>query len=294
MLKDFGQVLTAMVTPFTPTGEINYQAAEELALMLIKNGSDALVVAGTTGEGPVLSEDEKIRLFSFVKEVVGDKALGLAGTGNYDTAASVKLSQRAEAVGVDGVMLVVPYYNKPSQEGLYQHFKIIAESIKLPILLYNVPSRTSKNLEPATVKRLSEIKNIIALKEAACDLDQASELCRVTSEDFLVYSGDDSYTLPILSVGGHGVVSVAAHLVGKKIKKMITDFKNGDVKKATATHLELFPLIKSLFMVSNPVPVKEALQILGYKVGEVKLPLVPLTAEEKSVLFNKLKEFRLV
>ncbi len=294
MLKDFGQVLTAMVTPFKPTGEINYQVAGELALMLINNGSDALVVAGTTGEGPVLSQEEKIQLFKFIKEVVGDNALVIAGTGNYDTAVSIELSRRAKDVGVDGVMLVVPYYNKPSQEGLYQHFRTIAEAVELPILLYNVPSRTSKNLEPATVKRLSEIENIIALKEAACDLDQASELCRITGEDFLVYSGDDSYTLPILSVGGHGVVSVAAHLVGKEIKEMITAFKGGDVLKARTIHLKLFPLIKSLFMTSNPVPVKTAMQILGYQVGEVKLPLVPLIDEEKSALVNKLKDFKLI
>lgn len=294
MIKDFGQVLTAMVTPFTSSGEINLEAAKELALMLINNGSDAVVVAGTTGEGPVLSVDEKVQLFDAVKEAVGDKALVIAGTGNYNTADSAELSKKAETIGVDGIMLVVPYYNRPSQEGLYQHFKTIAESVEIPVLLYNVPSRTSRNLEPKTVKRLAEVENIIGIKEAAGDLDQATELCRLKPKNFLIYSGDDSYTLPLLSVGGHGIVSVAAHLVGNEIKEMVNAFKSGNVLKATEIHLKLFPLVKSLFMVSNPVPVKAALQILGYPVGGVKLPLVPLTLEEKTELTNMLKKFGLV
>lgn len=294
MIKNFGQVLTAMVTPFTPSGEVNLEAAKELALALINNGSDAIVVAGTTGEGPVLSSEEKVLLFQTVKEAVGDDSLVIAGTGNYNTAESVELSKKAEVVGVDGIMLVVPYYNKPSQEGLYQHFKTVAESVKLPVLLYNVPSRTSRNMEPSTVKRLAEIENIIALKEAAGDLDQATELCRILPEDFLIYSGDDSYTLPLLSVGGHGIVSVAAHLVGNEIKEMINSFKAGNTSRAREIHLKLFPLIKALFTASNPVPVKTALQIMGYSVGEVKLPLVPLSLGEKRNLTNVLKEFNLI
>lgn len=294
MLKDFGQVLTAMVTPFDQAGKVDLEAAKKLAKMLVNTGSDALVVAGTTGEGPVLSTEEKTLLFRAVKEAVGDKVPVLAGAGNYDTADSVALSQGAEAAGVDGVMLVVPYYNRPSQEGLYQHFKTIAEEINLPVLLYNVPSRTARNMEPKTVKRLAEIENIVAIKEATGDLDQATELCRITPPEFLIYSGDDSLTLPMLSVGGHGVVSVASHLVGNRIKAMVTAFVAENSMLAQEIHLELFPLFKSLFLASNPVPVKTALQLQGYSVGEVKLPLVPLTVDEKTSLSVVLREYGLL
>lgn len=294
MLRDFGQVLTAMVTPFDAAGKVDLGAAKELAQLLINSGSDGVVVAGTTGEGPVIPVEEKLRLFEAVKEAVGDKGYVLANTGNYNTAESVALSKEAEAVGVDGVMLVVPYYNKPSQEGLYQHFKTVAQAIELPILLYNVPSRTVRNMEPETVKRLAAIDNIIAIKEASGDMDQATELCNIDPSGFSVYSGDDSLTLPILSVGGRGVVSVAGHLVGNRIKEMINAFVDGDVIKAQEIHKELYPITKALFMTTNPVPVKTAMQLLGYPVGEVKLPLVPLNEKELDALKAVLKDYGLL
>jgi len=294
MLKDFGQLLTAMVTPFDAEGRVDLGAARELALMLVESGSDGLVVAGTTGESPVIPEEDKIRLFRAVKEAVGDRATVIANTGNYNTEESIKLSLKAQELGVDGVMLVVPYYNRPNQEGLYQHFKAIASSIQLPVLLYNVPSRTGRNLEPETVKRLAEIENIIAIKEAAGDMDQVSQLRNETPSDFLIYSGDDSLTLPMLALGAHGVVSVASHLVGRKIKEMIIAFKEGKVKIAQSIHAELFPLMRAMFLTTNPVPVKTALKLLGYPVGDVKLPLVPLTGAELDKLKAVLRRYKLL
>jgi 4-hydroxy-tetrahydrodipicolinate synthase len=293
MLRDFGQVLTAMVTPFDAAGKVDLGAAKALAQMLVNSGSDGIVVAGTTGESPVLSVEEKLQLFEAVKEAVGDNGYVLANTGNYNTAESVALSREAEAIGVDGVMLVVPYYNKPSQEGLYRHFRTVAQAINLPVLLYNVPSRTSRNMEPETVKRLAQIENIIAIKEASGDMDQATELCCLSS-DFKVYSGDDSLTLPMLAVGVHGVVSVASHLVGKRIKEMITAFVDGDTAKARGIHQELYPLAKAMFLTTNPVPVKTAMQLLGYPVGEVKLPLVPLNEQELAALKAVLEDYGLL
>jgi len=294
MLKDFGQLLTAMVTPFDARGKVDLGAARELALMLVDSGSDGLVVAGTTGESPVIPEEEKIRLFRAVKEAVGDRATVIANTGNYNTEESIKLSREAQELGVDGVMLVVPYYNRPNQEGLYQHFKAIASSIELPVLLYNVPSRTGRNLETETVKRLAEMENIIAVKEAAGDMDQVSQLRNVTPPDFLIYSGDDSLTLPMLALGAHGVVSVASHLVGKRIKEMIIAFKEGKVKIAQSIHAELFPLMRAMFLTTNPVPVKTALKLMGYPVGDVKLPLVPLNEAELDKLKAVLRQYNLV
>lgn len=294
MLKDFGQLLTAMVTPFDASGKVDLGAAKELALMLVDSGSDGVVVAGTTGESPVIPEEDKIRLFRAVKEAVGDRATVIANTGNYNTEESIALSLKAQEIGVDGVMLVVPYYNRPNQEGLYRHFEAIASSIELPVLLYNVPSRTGRNLAPETVKRLAEMENIIALKEAAGDMDQVSQLKNVVPEDFLIYSGDDSLTLPMLALGAHGVVSVAGHLVGRRLKDMILAFKEGKVKTAQSIHAELFPLMRAMFLTTNPVPVKTALKLMGYPVGEVKLPLVPLTEPEVSKLKAVLGQYNLL
>ncbi|HHX51194.1 MAG TPA: 4-hydroxy-tetrahydrodipicolinate synthase [Clostridia bacterium] len=290
MFTEFGHVLTAMVTPFDQEGNVNLTAAADLAVTLIGSGSDGLVVGGTTGESPVLSKQEKLELFSTVKKVVGEKATVIAGVGTYSTQDSIDLAREAQDLGVDGVMLVVPYYNKPSQEGLYQHFQAIASRIEVPVMLYNVPSRTSRNLEPETVSRLAEIKNIVAIKEAAGMMDQVSELKRLVPEDFIIYSGDDSLTLPMLALGAHGVVSVASHLVGKKLQDMVKAFFAGQWQQALSIHQELFPLFKSLFLTTNPVPVKTALKLLGYPVGEVKLPLVPLTVAEEGNLKDALKK----
>lgn len=294
MLVDFGRVITAMVTPFDEHNNVDWGAVKTLANYLADNGSDAIVVSGTTGETPNLSEEEKVKLFETVFEAVGDRVKVIAGTGTNNTALSIRLSREAQRIGLHGVMLVVPYYNKPSQEGLYQHFKAIAEEIDLPVMLYNVPSRTVTNLAPETVARLAEIDNIVALKEAAGNMDRVSVLRRSLPEDFAIYSGDDSLTLPMLALGCRGVVSVASHLVGNQLQEMIDSFQQGDVAKANAIHLKLFPLFKVLFVTTNPVPIKTALNLKGIKVGGLRLPLHEATDEEVQVIKNTLTELGLL
>ncbi len=281
---NFGQVLTAMVTPFDQNGEIDYDATENLINYLIENGTDGLVVAGTTGESPTLSNEEKLELFKFVVEVVNKRIPVIAGTGSNNTRASISLTKAAEKTGVDGIMLVAPYYNKPSQEGLYQHFKAIAEATPLPVMLYNIPSRSVVNLSVDTIVELSKIDNIVCIKEASGDLDAIAETISRTSSDFIVYSGDDSMTLPILSIGGAGVVSVSSHLIGNEMQEMITNFKNGRVQDAAFAHRSLLPTIKALFTAPSPAPVKAALNMNGVNVGGVRLPMVPLTEEQENVL----------
>lgn len=293
-MKDFGRILTAMVTPFTGNGEVAYKQAAKLANFLIETGSDGVVVAGTTGESPVVTRDEKAQLFAVVKEAVGGKGTVIAGTGSNSTAGSIELTKVAEEVGVDGVMLVTPYYNKPSQEGLYQHFKAVAEKTSLPVILYNVPGRTSVNLLPATVARLAEIDNIIAVKEASGNLDQVTEIKRTTPRDFLVYSGDDSLTLPMLAVGGYGVISVASHISGTLIKEMIDSYVTGKIEEAKEFHLKLYPLFKVLFITTNPVPVKTAVNLLGIDVGPPRLPLVKATFQEVEAIRKVMEELKLL
>lgn len=293
-MKDFGRILTAMVTPMHENGKINYEEAGKLTRHLVETGSEGIVVAGTTGESPVLSVEEKCRLFKTVKEAAKGKAAVIAGTGSNNTAASIELTKRAEELGCDGIMLVTPYYNKPSQEGLYRHFKAIAAETSLPVILYNVPSRTAMNMLPDTVVRLSEIKNIAAVKEASGSLDQVAEIKRKTSDDFLIYSGDDAITLPMLSVGGYGVISVASHLAGKLIQEMVTTFVTGKVKAARELHLKLFPLYKALFITTNPVPLKAALELIGIKAGAPRLPLVPATEQEIGAVKQAMGELGLL
>jgi 4-hydroxy-tetrahydrodipicolinate synthase len=280
-MADFGRVITAMVTPMGRSLVVDYGRAAALARHLAGTGSDALVVCGTTGESPTLSDEEKVRLFRTVREAVGSRVKVIAGTGTNDTAHSIHLTHEAERAGCDGILLVNPYYNKPSQEGLYQHFKTIAESTRLPVMLYNIQGRTSVNCEPATVARLAAIPNIIAIKEASGSLDQMSQIRKLTPPEFVLYSGDDSLTLPLLAVGGTGVVSVASHLAGREIREMIDAFSAGDVGRATAIHLRLWPLFKVLFITTNPVPVKAALAAAGFDVGGVRLPLVEATLKER-------------
>lgn len=279
MVKHFGNLLTAMVTPFDDKMEVDYTQAANLAKYLAEHGSDGIVVCGTTGESPTLTKEEKIKLWQVVKEAVAGKAAVIAGTGSNNTKESIAMTKEAEKIGVDGAMLVGPYYNKPSQEGFYQHFKTVAESTSLPIIVYNVPGRTGTNILPQTVIRLSEIPNIVAVKEASGNVEQASQIRRGTAPDFMVYSGDDSLTLPILAVGGTGVISVASHVIGDQMQEMIKAYLSGDVKKASALHLELFPVFKGLFITSNPVPVKAALNLKGIKVGSTRLPLVDAAPE---------------
>ncbi len=295
MSVDFGRVLTAMVTPFDENLKVNIPQAKKLARYLVENGSEGLVVCGTTGESPTLSKEEKIALFQAVVEEVGGQAVVIAGTGSYNTHESIALTQAAEKAGVDGIMLVAPYYNKPSQDGLYQHFKTIAESTKLPVMLYNIPGRTGINVLPATVARLAEdVPNIVAVKESAGSMDQVSELRRILPEEFAIYSGDDSLTLPIMALGGKGIVSVAAHIVGPNIQEMVQAYVKGNVSKAARLHAELFPVFKGMFITTNPVPVKESLNLMGMNVGGVRLPLVNINAGDKEKLIALLTENKLI
>lgn len=281
---NFGQVLTAMVTPFDQHGEVDYNATRTLVNYLIANGTDGLVVAGTTGESPTLTTEEKVSLFKFVVDVAAGRVPVIAGTGSNNTRASISLTKQAEEAGVDGIMLVVPYYNKPSQEGLFQHFKAIAETTSLPVMLYNIPGRSAVNMSAETIIRLSEINNIVAVKEASGNLDAIAEIISYTPSDFTVYSGDDGLTLPVLAIGGAGVVSVASHVIGNEMQEMVTLFKHGRVQEAAALHRRLLPLMKALFTAPNPSPVKAALNLQGVQVGGVRLPLLPLTDDESSTL----------
>ncbi|WP_318509026.1 4-hydroxy-tetrahydrodipicolinate synthase [Bacillus sp. T3] len=281
---NFGQVLTAMVTPFDQNGEIDFNATRTLVNHLIANGTDGIVVAGTTGESPTLTSDEKVALFQFVVEIVDGRVPVIAGTGSNNTRASIILTRLAEEAGVDGIMLVTPYYNKPSQEGMYQHFKVIAEATSLPVMLYNIPGRSVVNLSAETVVRLSKINNIVAIKEASGNLDAIAEIIRETPSDFSVYSGDDGLTIPILAIGGAGVVSVASHIIGNEMQDMVTSFKNGQLEEASISHRCLLPIMKALFAAPNPSPVKAALNMKGIHVGGVRLPLLPLNDEETNTL----------
>lgn len=271
---DFGRVVTAMITPFKEDGSVNYAVAEQLAAHLADNGTDTLVVCGTTGESPTLTWDEEYELFQVVLKAVTGKALVMAGTGSNSTKEAIAATEKAARIGVHGSLQIVPYYNKPPQAGLYQHFKAIAHACPdTPMILYNVPGRTGQNLQPETVARLAEIDNIVGIKEASGNLDQASELRRTTPAEFKLYSGDDSLTLPLLAVGGSGVVSVASHLVGNQLQQMIQAFMQGQVQQATQIHLKLLPLFKALFVTTNPIPVKTALRLQGWDVGTTRLPL---------------------
>lgn len=290
---DFGSIITAMVTPLDEELAVDFKAFEDLCEHLIKNGTDTLLVAGTTGESPTLSDEEKLDLFKKAKQVAGDRAKVIAGTGSNNTYHSIELSQRAEKIGVDGLLLVSPYYNKPTQEGLYQHFKKIAENVDIPIVVYNVPGRTGVNIEPETLARLSKVKNIAAVKDAAGNLDNTSKT-RILAPDLDIYSGDDSLTLPMLSVGAKGVISVASHVVGNEMKEMISSFKKGDVEKASKIHLEIFDVFKDLFVITNPIPVKEALNMMGIKVGGYRAPLCAPDEKTKQILQDVLKKHNLI
>ncbi|TSI10719.1 4-hydroxy-tetrahydrodipicolinate synthase [Lysinibacillus sp. BW-2-10] len=290
---NFGKILTAMVTPFKQNEEIDWQATENLINYLIANGTDGLVVSGTTGESPTLSDEEKVELFKFAVKVVDGRIPVIAGTGSYNTRSSIALTKKAENAGVDAIMLVAPYYNKPSQEGLYQHFKAIAESTALPIILYNVPGRSVVNISVDTVVRLSQIKNIVSIKEASGNLDAMAEIIEKTPEDFSLYSGDDGLTIPALSIGGAGVISVASHIIGNEMQAMIQKFLTGNFQQAASDHRKLLPIMKVLFATPNPTSVKAALNLNGVPVGGIRLPMIPLNDEQLEVLkrtLNQLEE----
>ena len=290
-MKELGRLITAMVTPFDEQGRVDYEQAKRLAKALLDSGSDGVLLSGTTGESPTLSTEEKLRLFAEVKGAVGDRGAIIAGTGTYNTAESIELSKEAEREGVDGLLLVVPYYNKPPQEGLYQHFKAIAGNVNLPCILYNVTSRTSLNMTHDTTIRLSEIDNIVGIKEAGSDMDQITRIIDGANPGFLVWSGNDNETFYIMATGGYGVVSVASHLVGTQIKQMMGLLLEGDVEGAAAEHRRLLPLFKVLFLVSNPIPVRHSLNRVGFNVGQSRLPLVPLDAKSAAQVEEALQRY---
>ena len=268
-----GRLLTAMITPFDEDGGIDYPQARKLAKGLTESGTDGLVIGGTTGESPSMSDDEKIRLFAEVKEEVGDSASVIAGTTDYNHAKSIELSQEAEKVGADGLLLTVPAYNKPTQEGLYQNFKAISEATSLPGLLYNVPSRTALNMEAETTLRLAEIDSIVGVKEASSDYVQITNIIDKAPEGFDVWSGNDDETFPIMCVGGYGVVSVASNLYGNQIKTMMGLILEGNIESAAAAHRKMLPIFKALFWVTNPIPIKYAVNRAGFNAGKNRLPL---------------------
>lgn len=291
----FGRVITAMVTPFTEEGQVDYAMAEKLAAHLIANGSDGLVICGTTGESPTLTWDEEYGLFQAVQNAAAGKAKIIAGTGSNSTREAIAATRKAAKLGLDGSLQVVPYYNKPPQSGLYQHYRAIAEACPdMPLMLYNVPGRTSCNLAPETVIRLAEIENVVAIKEASGNLDQAAQIRCAVDESFEIYSGDDSLTLPLMSVGAQGVVSVSSHLVGTQMQAMIKAFLDGDNQTAIKLHLELFPLFKVLFCETNPIPVKTALILQGWSLGSFRQPLAPLDPALTRQLTGVLKNLSLL
>ena len=280
-MPDQGNLLTAMVTPFDEDLQVDYDRAAQLAEKLIEEGNDGLVVTGTTGESPTLKDEEMLELYRVVKDAVGEATV-IAGTGSNNHEHTVELSQKAAQTGVDGIMLVGPYYSKPSQEGFYQHFSRAAAAVDLPVIVYNVPSRTGKNITAETMIRLAEdVPNIVAVKEASGDLGQISEICAGTPDDFLVYSGDDSMTLPLLAVGGVGVISVVAHLVAAEMLEMISAFHDWDTGRAWQVHHKLLPIFEAAFLPSgNPPCIKRALQVCGFDCGGVRLPLVEASDED--------------
>jgi 4-hydroxy-tetrahydrodipicolinate synthase len=282
-----------MVTPFDEKGDVDFEQAKKLAHALLDSGSDGVVLSGTTGESPTLTTDEKMRLFSEVKQSIGDKGVVIAGTGTYSTAESIELSQEAEKQGVDGLLLVVPYYNKPPQEGMYQHFKAIAGKTNLPCIVYNIMGRTGVNMTDETTIRLSQIDNIVGTKEASGDMNQIARIIQGASPGFKVWSGDDNQTFLIMSIGGYGVVSVVAHLVGNQIKHMMGLLLEGDIEGAAAEHRRLLPIFLGMFTESNPIPVKYAVDHLGLKVGGPRLPLVPPSGKAAAQIEKLLDQYEI-
>ncbi len=291
----FGKVLTAMVTPYTHDGAVDYAKVQKLTRHLLQNGSDGVLICGTTGESPCLTPDERAKLWAAAKEAVGKDGTLILGTTDNETAFSCDVAKKAERAGADALLAVAPYYNKPSQEGLYRHFAKIAASADIPIILYNIPGRTGVTIQPETVLRLAkDCPNIVAIKDATGSLDSVSQLKTMLPEDFAVYSGDDSLTLPIVAVGGAGVISVASHLIGKEIAAMIEACRAGDLPLARKLHLQYFEMFKKLFITTNPVPVKACLNLLGWDMGDCRLPLAPPTEQELAVLAELLQKYGLL
>lgn len=294
-MVELGRIITAMITPFHEDGSVNYQVAEELAAYLVDHGTDAIVVCGTTGESPTLTWDEEYELFQVVQKAIAGKGKVIAGTGSNSTTEAIAATQKAAKLGLDASLQVVPYYNKPPQAGLYRHFEAIAKaSPDFPLVLYNIPGRTGQNLLPETVAELAKIPNIVAIKEASGSLDQVSQVRCLTPPEFRIYSGDDSLTLPMLSIGSYGVISVASHLVGKQLSEMIHGFVDGNHQLAAAIHCQLFPLFKALFTTTNPIPLKAALGMQGWQVGGCRSPLSPYPQDLIPALEKVLQDLNLI
>jgi 4-hydroxy-tetrahydrodipicolinate synthase len=283
-----GEVLTAVVTPFRSDGAVDLNAFRRLCAHLVDSGSDGVVVAGTTGEAPTLTDDERLSLFAAAVESVGDRATVVAGTGTYSTAHSVHLTREAHELGVDAILVVTPYYNKPPPRGIVAHFRAIAEATDRPIVVYNIPQRVVVNIEPETLAELAEIPNVTAVKQATTDPDQARRILAET--DLALYAGNDELLLPFLELGGVGGVLVYTHVVGRQVRELVTRFRDGDVEGARAIDADLRPVIDALAVATNPIPVKAALAMLGHEVGGLRLPLVEATEEEKAVVREALEE----
>ena len=293
-MTTFGNILTAMITPFTDDGHVNFQEALRLAGYLLDNGSDGLIVCGTTGEGPNIDDRDKLELFTLIAKEYGHRATIIANTGSNSTKKSIALTKAASHTGVHGVMTVVPYYNKPNQEGCYLHFKAIADSTDLPVMLYNVPGRTGGRIEPKTVARLAkECTNITSIKEATGDIKITQQIRELLpNNDFMIYSGDDALTLDVLQNGGVGVISVSSHIVGKEMQKMIALFKEGKVKEARAIELSIVPILKAMFITTNPIPVKYAMKQLGFSTGPLLLPLCDPSVEEAQIIDAAIESYK--
>jgi 4-hydroxy-tetrahydrodipicolinate synthase len=292
-MKNLGRLITAMVTPFKEDGAVDYEQAKKLALSLLNSGSEGLVVVGTTGESPTLVRNEELKLFTEIKSAIGERGSVIAGTGSNSTAEAVAATKAAEGTGVDACLLVVPYYNKPTQECLYQHFKTIAQSTGLPCILYNVPSRTVVSLSAETVIRLSQIENIIGVKEASGNMGEIAKIIENTADDFTVWSGNDTDTLLILTLGGYGVISVASHLVGLQISEMIDSFTSGRTARAAEIHRHLLPLVNALFVIANPIPIKYALNHIGFRVGKPRPPLYEPDEKTAAIIKDALKNYKI-
>lgn len=288
---NFGTVLTAMVTPFDQNGEVDFPVVTKLVNYLIENGSDGLIIAGTTGESPTLTSNEKVALWKQAVKAANGRVPIIAGSGSNNTKASIDLSQQAQNAGVDAVMLVSPYYNKPNQKGLYEHFKTIANSVSIPVMIYNVPGRSVVTIEPETIIELSKIANIVSVKEATGDLTNMAKIINHTSGDFSLYSGDDHLTLPAYTIGAQGIISVSSHILGKEMKEMLKLYNEGQMKQAASLHRKLLPIFQQMFSAPSPAPVKAALRYKGIDTGNVRLPLVSLTNEESNALYHCLDEW---
>jgi 4-hydroxy-tetrahydrodipicolinate synthase len=288
-MKKLGRCLTAMVTPFKENGDVNYQETKKLAKALLAAGNDGLVLAATTGEAPTLSWEEEMRIFQEVKDAVGDKPTLIAYTGSNSTREAVENTEKAEKIGVDACLSVVPYYNKPDQEGIYQHFKAVANCTSLPVIMYNIPGRVVVEMTPETIARLSQIKNIVGVKEASGKMDTVAQTISKAKEGFLVWSGNDNDTLPIMAMGGYGVIGVTTHLTGKQYKKMIDLIVADDIQEAARIHRTLVPLVNAMFSFPSPAPIKYALNLLGFKVGAPRLPLVAIDETRNKAVADNIK-----